>query len=196
MLQCIVDKICELLGIVNEKVNQVEELNEQTVLIKEQQEEICACLDEVIGTEDTECPECEAGLVNKMFKLFGFDSDSGVFDTDYVFNATVNGTAVAPIANNPVKTNKSELYANVLAAVNAASGWSMTLLTDVALVDNGRVEYMIEYIGAPGAVLTIINTHNDDTYTFTVAEDGSCTAVMLGNGTEDIAPSPGAEVVS
>jgi hypothetical protein len=186
--------VCKLLGITDEKVNQTDELVTQTTEIIEQQTELCECLEVVQGDEDTECPECEGGLVNKQFRFFAFDDGNGFFnDPDYVMSVTVNGgTPTAQTSSSG--TTKSSNYTDAYAAINAEPGWSIVVVNDVDESANGKVEHLVEYVGVPGATLTVVNNHTGDTHTFTVAEDGTCTGASTDGGGDPIS-SPIIEVI-
>ena len=194
MLECIFDKLCELLGLTEEKNSQVEELITQTTEIITQQEEICSCLDAVVGEEGQECPECEGGLVNKQFRFFAFDEGNGFFnEADYVMSVTVNGGT--PTSQGPgAGTTKSSNYTNAYAAINAEAGWNISLVNDVNEADNGKVEHLVNYVGAPGATLEVVNNHTGDIFRFIVAEDGTCSGEALANGVDPIS-SPVIEVI-
>lgn len=119
--------------------------------------------------------ECEEVLTH-IFNFNAFDFDGGVFDAGFQHTATVNGTSVAGPANPGTWVGKAEAYVDTVAAVNALSGVTMTLLNDVAIADSGKPEYSIEY--PVGTTVTIVNEHTGDVYTFSSNEDGSCSATF------------------
>lgn len=162
MIKCIMDKLCEMIALLTEKLNQVCEVADQQTLICEKLE--------VLLDPDADCPDCP--VTSHTFQFGAFDYDGGVFDTDYVHTSTVNGVATAPNAFSTTWSRKSEAYVNTVAAVNALTTASMTLVSDVAIGDAGKPVYEVSY--DVGTTLTIVNTHNDDVFTFSTAEDGSC----------------------
>lgn len=181
MIACIMAKLCELIALLNEKLTQVCEVSDQ-------QELICEKL-EVLLDPDAECPDCP--VTSHTFAWSGFDEDGGIFnDAGYVHTSTVNGVATTPNPLNAAWVNKSEAYANTVAAVNAIAGASMTLVSDVALLDNGKPAWTITY--DVGTTLTIVNTHTNDVLTFSTAEDGvTCVGTFVdSNGDEITSYSP------
>lgn len=180
MIGAINDKICEINDLLAEKLEQTCEFVEQGSLL-------CEKLDAILDP-DAECPPCP--VLRHTWAWSGFDEDGGVFDdAEYVHTSTVNGTATAPNPLDAAWTNKSDAYANTIAAVNALAGHSMTVVNDVALTDNGKVDFTI--VVPVGETLTIVNSHTGDVLTFSTAEDGSCVGTFQdSNGDEITSYSP------
>lgn len=175
MIEAINNKLCEINGLLAEKL-------EQTCEFVEQGELLCEKLDAILDP-NAECPECP--VLRHTWAWSGFDEDSGVFsDSDYVHTSTVNGTATTPNPLDAAWVNKSEAYANTVAAVNALPGHSMTLVSDVAITANGKVAYSI--VVPAGETLTIVNTHTNDVLTFSTAEDGSCVGTFQDSAGDEI----------
>ncbi len=179
MIACIMARLCELIALLDEKLNQVCE-------VLEQQTAICEKLDVVLDP-DAECPECP--ITSHTFRISAFDFDGGVFDTDYVHTSTVNGVATTANPFSTSWTRKSEAYVNTVAAVNALATASMTLVSDVAIGDQGKPVYEVTYDA--DTTLEIVNGHNGDAFSFSTAEDGSCVGTFTdkeGNPIESGAP--------
>lgn len=180
MIACIMAKLCELIGLLDEKLAQICE-------VATQQEAICEKLDTLLDP-DAECPDCP--ITSHTFRISAFDFDGGVFnDPAYVHTSTVNGVATTPAPFDAAWVNKSEAYVNTVAAVNALPTASMTLISDAAINVGGKPVYDVTYDA--GTTLTIVNTHNDDVYTFSTAEDGSCVGTFVdaqGDAIESGAP--------
>lgn len=166
MIKCIMDKLCEMLALLDEKLNQVCEVVDQGELI-------CEKLD-VLLDPDAECPECP--VASHTFRISAFDFDGGVFDAAYFHEATVNGTTVTGPVNPGTWSRKSQAYQTTLDAVNALATAEMTLISDVALTASGKPVYEITYDA--GTTLTIVNEHNGDVYTFSSDEAGNCTGTF------------------
>ena len=136
------------------------------------------------------CPApCED--IRACIQLQAFDQDTGLMQPGDTTNyeITLDGTTEAVINHDYFTTsdglNKSTWYTPIIAAINALPGWTMTLITDVALPSNGKPTWRVEYEGPNPSTLEIIKTPNGDIYTIAVAADGTVTATTndAGSGT-------------
>lgn len=152
------------------------QLQDQFFFLHKKLDEIFDCVKEV--KEAVVCP------ADHMFQFFAFDeAGGGLFDEEYVHTSDVNGTAVST-PRDPAWVNKSEAYADTVAEVNAIPGVSMTMVNDVAIADNGKVEYNITY--PEDTTVTIVNTHTGDVYEFGTNEDGTCYGTVKDRNGDDI----------
>jgi hypothetical protein len=169
------NKLCELIALLTEKYVQLCE-------VENQQEVLCEKIDDIVGDEDSECPECPEPVTH-TFQVFMFDEANGIFDADYIHDTTVNGTTLA----NPFSAawvNKSEAYETTTDAINALPGVTLTLVNDVPLNENGKPEYLLTF--EEGVTLTFVNNHTGDVYSFGTNEDGTCFGTIVDSGGDAI----------
>lgn len=77
-------------------------------------------------------------------------------------------------------TGKGSWYAQVNALINAATGWTVTLVTNAAENGNGRPVWQFDYSGSGASTLVI--TENNDTRTIAVDAAGVITGVADDGG--------------
>lgn len=156
-------------------------IQDQFFFLHKKLDEMFDCINEI--KDSVVCAE------KHTFRFLAFDEDAGVFDdAGYVHTTTVNGTAVSSPSNTAWVT-KGDAYADTIAATNAISGVSLSVINDVPIKENGKVEFEISY--PAGTPVTIVNTHTGATFSFSTAEDGSCVGTFLdreGNPIESGAP--------
>ena len=107
----------------------------------------------------TDCPDCgcEASIL-----LDAFDYDRGLLtpgDTS-TFEIFLDGVSQANIVHDYTTSsdgvNVSSFYTPVVAAINAVAGWSMAVDTDVAVADQGKPTWLMEFSGTGPSELRIV----------------------------------------
>jgi len=134
---------------------------------------------------DCECVDC--GNVMGCLRMEGFDyyalSDYAVGQTT-PFDIIVNGTTIATlILDYTVEsdaTGKASWYSQVVAAVNANSNFTMSLVTDQAENTNARPVWQFDYSGPGNETLAI--TENNDVRTLSADAAGIVTGIAEDGG--------------
>lgn len=183
MIDGIIKQICALIGLLEEKFNQLCEVVKQQEAIKEKLQ--------VLLDPDAELPLCP--VVEHRWRFDGFDLADGVFDEGYIHQTTVNGVDV-DTPRDPAWTTKGQHYADTVSAVNAASaGMGMTLITDQPITANNSAP-TYEVVVPVGETLEIINRHTGTVRTFGTAEDGvSCISTFQDAAGNDIGSNDAVE---
>lgn len=131
------------------------------------------------------CPEddlLEACVIMEGFDYYGI-GDYSANDTT-VFDVLIDGVSVGTVAlDYTVETdgvNKSSWYAQLVALVNAQTGWSMAVNADAGETTSQRPLWLMEYAGAGASTLAI--AVNNDLYTMAVDAAGVMTSDATDGG--------------
>jgi hypothetical protein len=151
---------------------------------------------------DCECVDCG---VEACILMDGFDVDRGLFDpgdtTSFVIrvDGVVQATVVHDYTTTSDGVNVSSFYAPVIAAINALPDWSIAVQTDVAIADQGKVEWIVNSTATAAQTLEIIKfvtgtTPPPGADTLTLVADGAGaitgTSTFDGNGSDPFRACP------
>lgn len=207
-LQCYTDKdgkaiaLSPLFDVASKKVvGYVDEFGTFMAGPFEPNKDPCACLDcpKCGDVVDPECVTCaykdELDFADTwpidMFKLEADGNGQGDWTAQFTIEDPINGTStnvVSDYLSGNVKGNKSEWYVDVVAAVNAIPGITMTLIKDVAKDTDGKPRYSIvsetcnDVASAFGITYVKDITGGKDIYGLKVSEDCKDHSVSASDG--------------
>lgn len=144
---------------------------------------LCAKLDLI--AELLSKPE-EEETCKACIEFEGFDFEGGGFWNSGAFLAIVNGTpTTTPWNGAATGTNKSAFYQDMVDAVNALPGWTMSVSQDVPTTNGSdRVKWRLEYEGPKdGSNVLTIERRSGDTLIVDVTGDNAANFSFAdGNG--------------
>lgn len=136
---------------------------------------------------DCGCEDCGSCIL-----MDGFDVDRGIVTpgdtTTFVLtkDTVVEATVVHDYTTSSDGVNVSSFYVPIIAAINAIAGWAIVLETDVAIADQGKPTWRVEYTGS-GASQLIIDKDGGGSV-LTLDADGSGSIVGTTNWGTDSFP--------
>ena len=132
------------------------------------------------------CPDCSE--VEACIQMTGFDyyglADYVAGQTT-VFDVEIDGVNVGTLPLDYTVesdgTGKASWYAQLVALVNAQSGWTMSLVADAGETTSDRPNWQFDYAG-PGTSSLAIIENGSDVRTISVDAAGVLTSSALDNG--------------